>query len=109
MNIRQPFLWTAVCVGILTLAPALHAGSSTARESPDGTPLPPSSSADFTGDGVVDDNDFAMFISQYNVMLCNEPGMPDNCVADLNHDGQVDDADFVLFSDAYKKFTSNIS
>ncbi|MBS0191042.1 MAG: hypothetical protein U0573_03985 [Phycisphaerales bacterium] len=56
---------------------------------------------DLTGDGYVDDSDFAVFALAYNLLDCADPLMPPGCPSDLNHDGYVDDADFVLFADAY--------
>ncbi|MBX3379917.1 MAG: hypothetical protein KF805_07465 [Phycisphaeraceae bacterium] len=57
--------------------------------------------ADINADGQVDDSDFVYFVTQYNLMLCADPDMPDACSADFNHDGFVDDADFVVFIPAY--------
>ncbi|MBL8886865.1 MAG: hypothetical protein JNK16_09405 [Phycisphaerales bacterium] len=39
--------------------------------------------------------------TQYDLMLCADPLMPDACSADFNQDGQVDDADFGIFIPAY--------
>lgn len=58
-------------------------------------------SGDLNGDGFVDDSDFALFATAYNLLDCNDPLMPPGCPSDLNHDGIVDDADFVLFAGAY--------
>ncbi len=57
--------------------------------------------ADINGDGLVDDADFAIFVLQYNTMLCTAAEMVDGCSADLNSDGQVDDADFNILAPAY--------
>ena len=57
--------------------------------------------ADINGDGLVDDADFAVFVLQYNTMLCNAAEMVDGCSADFNGDGQVDDADFNILAPAY--------
>ncbi|MBX3380383.1 MAG: hypothetical protein KF805_09815 [Phycisphaeraceae bacterium] len=58
-------------------------------------------SPDINADGLVDDADFALFVVQYDTMICNDPAMPDGCSADFNGDGFVDDQDFVLFVPAY--------
>lgn len=57
--------------------------------------------ADFNADCSVDDADFATFATQYDLLLCSDPAMPQYCPSDLNSDGLVDDADFVLFGQAY--------
>ncbi|MBS0190827.1 MAG: hypothetical protein U0573_02905 [Phycisphaerales bacterium] len=57
--------------------------------------------ADLSHDGYVDDSDFVIFASAYEILDCADPGMPAGCPADLNHDSAVDDADFVLFAQAY--------
>ncbi|MBX3380425.1 MAG: hypothetical protein KF805_10040 [Phycisphaeraceae bacterium] len=49
--------------------------------------------ADFTGDNVVDDADFVIFVNAYNELL--------DARCDLNGDTVTDDADFVLFVAAY--------
>ncbi|MBS0189242.1 MAG: hypothetical protein JSS51_14350, partial [Planctomycetes bacterium] len=56
---------------------------------------------DINADGQVDDADFLLFTTQYDLMLCADPLMPDACSADFNHDGVVDDADFGIFVPAY--------
>ncbi|HEX8877837.1 MAG TPA: hypothetical protein VF777_13895 [Phycisphaerales bacterium] len=53
--------------------------------------------ADFNGDGLVDDFDFNIFVTEYGKLLI-PPAHP---VADLTLDGQVDDVDFGLFGEAY--------
>lgn len=58
--------------------------------------------ADFNNDGFVDDTDFVIFANAYNLLDCNDPGMPAGCPSDLNNDNVVDDADFVLFATAYE-------
>ncbi len=50
-------------------------------------------SADFNCDGVVDDEDFVIFLPSYNALTI-PPASP-KC--DLNYDGIVEDADFSLF------------
>lgn len=56
---------------------------------------------DFNNDAVVDDGDFLVFVSGYNLLLCSDPGMTSGCPADLNGDGRVDDGDFPSFVTAY--------
>jgi len=58
---------------------------------------------DLNHDGFVDDLDFVIFASAYNVLDCADPSMAVGCPADLNADGFVDDSDFVLFASAYNK------
>ncbi|MGH7243295.1 MAG: NPCBM/NEW2 domain-containing protein [Phycisphaerales bacterium] len=53
--------------------------------------------ADLNGDRLVDDADFTLFVSAYNILDCADPAMPVDCPADLNRDGLVDDVDFTLF------------
>ena len=60
--------------------------------------------ADFNGDLFVEDADFVIFASAYEVLACADASMPAGCPADLNGDQFVDDTDFVLFSDAYSLF-----
>lgn len=57
--------------------------------------------ADLTGDTLVDDADFVMFVAAYNELLC--PESPSACPADFNHDGMVEDSDFVFFAAAYNE------
>ncbi|MBX3387946.1 MAG: hypothetical protein KF691_00675 [Phycisphaeraceae bacterium] len=54
---------------------------------------------DLNGDGLVEDSDFAVFASMYDLFDCAI--MPPGCGADMNKDRFVDDADFVLFASAY--------
>ncbi|MBS0188162.1 MAG: immunoglobulin domain-containing protein [Planctomycetes bacterium] len=56
---------------------------------------------DLNHDALVDDADFQLFVSAYNILDCADPAMPASCPADLNRDGFVDDADFQLFVPAY--------
>lgn len=56
---------------------------------------------DFTCNGSVADDDFAKFITGYNLLVCSAASMPAGCPADLNADGFVDDADFEIFVQAY--------
>jgi len=57
--------------------------------------------ADFNSDRQVEDTDFVLFASAYDVLDCSDPLMPLRCPADINRDGMVDDVDFVLFAGAY--------
>jgi len=59
---------------------------------------------DLNSDGFVDDSDFVLFATAYDLLDCSDPSMPVGCPADLNDDGFVDDTDFVLFSTAYDAF-----
>ena len=59
--------------------------------------------ADLNQDGQVDDVDFVLFASAYNVLDCSDPAMPAGCPGDLNADLFVDDADFVVFAEAYNE------
>lgn len=56
---------------------------------------------DLNLDGVVDDSDFVIFASAYNILDCADPDMPASCPSDMNRDGLVDDTDFVTFVEAY--------
>jgi hypothetical protein len=56
---------------------------------------------DLNADGFVNDADFELFASAYNLLLCEATGMPVGCLSDLNGDGLVDDADFQIFVVAY--------
>jgi hypothetical protein len=58
---------------------------------------------DFNGDNQVDDADFVLFATAYNVLDCTDPTMPAGCPADLNGDDFVDDSDFVTFAAAYNE------
>jgi len=60
---------------------------------------------DFNNDGSVDDSDFLVFVTGYNLLLCSDPAMTSGCPADLNSDGAVDDADFPPFVVAYNALT----
>lgn len=59
---------------------------------------------DLNGDGTVDDVDFVLFAASYNLVACDDPGMPAGCPADFSGDFLVDDFDFVLFAQAYDRF-----
>lgn len=62
-----------------------------------GLPCP----SDLNSDGLVDDTDFQIFVSAYDLLDCDDPLMPSGCPADLNGDGLVDDGDFTAFVLAY--------
>ncbi|MGH7242739.1 MAG: IPT/TIG domain-containing protein [Phycisphaerales bacterium] len=57
--------------------------------------------SDLNGDSVVDDADFVLFASAYDLLDCSDGSMPPGCPADMNRDGFVDDSDFTLFATAY--------
>lgn len=57
--------------------------------------------ADLNGDRLVDDADFSLFVSAYNILDCADPAMPAGCPGDLNKDAVVDDPDFQIFVAAY--------
>ncbi|MBL8875856.1 MAG: hypothetical protein JNM86_08685 [Phycisphaerae bacterium] len=59
--------------------------------------------ADFNCDGIVDDADFQVFLTSYNLLVCSDPAMPQSCAADLNGDNFADDADFQRFVVAYNE------
>ncbi|HEX8877957.1 MAG TPA: hypothetical protein VF777_14510 [Phycisphaerales bacterium] len=84
------------------------AGSLTAKVLTPGATLQWCSNASYQAcagdlniDGLVDDSDFQIFASAYNILDCADTSMPAGCPADLNLDGFVDDADFSLFAVAY--------
>lgn len=56
---------------------------------------------DINNDGLVDDADFILFVSAYNILDCADPSMPAGCPADFNKDGLVDDSDFTIFVVGY--------
>ncbi|MBX3390067.1 MAG: dockerin type I repeat-containing protein [Phycisphaeraceae bacterium] len=62
---------------------------------------PPPCPGDLNLDGLVEDQDFVLFLAQYNILDCADETMPEFCSADLNFDGFVDDADFVIFLSGY--------
>lgn len=61
--------------------------------------------ADFNNDCLVDDFDFTIFVTGYNLLVCEDPLMPFGCPADLNGDDLVDDTDFTIFVAAYNTLT----
>jgi len=56
---------------------------------------------DLNADGFVNDTDFELFVSAYNILLCEDAAIPVGCLSDLNGDGFVDDVDFQIFVLAY--------
>lgn len=58
---------------------------------------------DLDDNGLVDDDDFALFVQDYQRLICDASGMPPNCPSDLDGTCEVDDADFSLFSTAYNQ------
>lgn len=56
---------------------------------------------DLNCDHSVDDADFVLFASAYDLLICEDPLMPPGCPADLNGDNLVDDLDFTLFAAGY--------
>ncbi|MBY0112513.1 MAG: hypothetical protein K2Y21_06805 [Phycisphaerales bacterium] len=58
--------------------------------------------ADLTNDALVDDADFVLFSSAYQLLDCASPGMTPGCPADFTKDSFVDDGDFVIFAAAYE-------
>jgi hypothetical protein len=65
------------------------------------TVIIPACPGDLNNDTFVDDADFVIFATAYNLLDCTDPGMASGCPADLNNDDFVDDSDFVLFAAAY--------
>jgi endonuclease I len=59
---------------------------------------------DLNGDSTVDDSDFVLFATAYDLFDCADPSMPAGCPSDLTGDSAVDDSDFVLFASAYDAF-----
>ncbi|MGH7244032.1 MAG: S8 family serine peptidase [Phycisphaerales bacterium] len=60
--------------------------------------------ADFNNDHVVDDLDFVLFATSYDLFSCADPAMPAGCPADLVPNSFVDDSDFVAFAAAYDAY-----
>jgi len=92
-HVQWGFVVTGVNVWITDIAPYGNAVIATG----DGPTCP----GDLNNDGFVDDADFVIFASAYNILDCADPSMPAGCPADLNGDDFVDDADFVIFAAAY--------
>lgn len=108
-QLSQAFFATSAGVTGATISRALTPGTyaiEVLRTQPWGGSYTLSATAsckplDFTGDNLVTDTDFVIFLNAYNLMLCSEPAMPAGCPADINKDGMVDDTDFLFFSVAY--------
>lgn len=60
---------------------------------------------DLNCDGSVDDDDFSLFITAYDLYGCTQAGMPTGCPADFVRNGFVDDDDFVQFIISYNLVT----
>lgn len=58
---------------------------------------------DFNADSVVDDQDFTMFATVYDIADCADPLMPAGCPADFDSSGLVDDRDFSFFASRYDR------
>lgn len=56
---------------------------------------------DLNLDGVVDDDDLALFTTQYETFDCEATVAPLFCSGDLNFDGYVETDDFVIFNNYY--------
>lgn len=86
------YVWT-----IATVTPDGYAysqlGSFTTRN--------PTCPWDLTGDELVEDADFSLFVQSYDLLDCGDALMPANCAADFDNNGVVDDIDFTAFVAAY--------
>ncbi|MBL8885477.1 MAG: hypothetical protein JNK16_02355 [Phycisphaerales bacterium] len=56
---------------------------------------------DLDNNGMVNDEDFVIFVQHYNLLLCEDASMPPACPSDFNADGVVDDVDFTIFIQSY--------
>ncbi len=56
---------------------------------------------DLNNDGVVNDDDFQVFVLSYNILDCADPTMPLGCPSDFTFDRIVNDDDFLPFVQAY--------
>lgn len=56
--------------------------------------------ADLDADGVVDERDFALFLTTYDAYSCKAAADPNLCPGDFNADDVVDDFDFEFFAGA---------
>jgi len=52
---------------------------------------------DLNNDGLVNDDDFVLFLVSYNTLDCTDGSMPLGCPSDFNFDRLVDDLDFQAF------------
>lgn len=58
---------------------------------------------DLNHDGIVEDQDFQIFLAAYNTLDCADSSMPAGCPADFNGDNVVEDLDFQIFLAAYNE------
>jgi hypothetical protein len=58
---------------------------------------------DLNNDGVVNDDDFQIFVLAYNILDCNDGAMPAGCPSDFDFDRIVNDLDFQAFVLAYNE------
>jgi hypothetical protein len=56
---------------------------------------------DLNNDGVVNDDDFQVFVLAYNILDCADAAMPLGCPSDFTFDRVVNDDDFLPFVQAY--------
>jgi hypothetical protein len=56
---------------------------------------------DLNNDGVVNDDDFQIFVLAYNILDCADAAMPLGCPGDFTFDRVVNDDDFLPFVQAY--------
>ncbi len=56
---------------------------------------------DLNNDGVVNDDDFQVFVLAYNILDCADAGMAVGCPSDFTFDRVVNDDDFLPFVQAY--------
>jgi hypothetical protein len=56
---------------------------------------------DLNNDGVVNDDDFQVFVLAYNILDCADAAMPLGCPSDFTFDRIVNDDDFLPFVQAY--------
>lgn len=56
---------------------------------------------DLNNDGLVNDDDFVVFLAAYNILDCTDGSMPAGCPADFTFDTLVDDLDFQAFLGPY--------
>jgi len=93
---------------------AVSLGTGTVSASLQCSQLPPSLGSatikvvsclgDFTGEGIIDDEDFVTFNAAYNALLCDSPDMEEGCPCDMTNDGAVDEVDFEIFAAAYNGY-----
>jgi hypothetical protein len=58
---------------------------------------------DLNNDGVVNDDDFQIFVLAYDILDCNDGTMPVGCPSDFDFDRIVNDLDFQAFVLAYNE------